>query len=88
MITIKTARGGIIKEIIEGIKIWEDKGWVEAKEEALYKKIQYEMAIRGDRIMLEKIIPEKDKENERKAEEAAIKRQEEEVEEIYLKHIG
>ena len=63
-VTIKITKEGIIKDIIEGRKIWEEKGWIEAREEALYKKIQYEMATRGDQIMLERINPERDKENE------------------------
>ena len=43
---IRTTSGMTLKGIIEGINEWEDKGWIDVKEN-LYKRIHYKIAIRG-----------------------------------------
>ena len=49
---IKTDSMYTIKGTVQGTRKWEDEGWINTENEDLFKKIKYEMDIRGKRPFL------------------------------------
>jgi ribonuclease HI len=85
-LTIKTDSMYAINRIIEGIKKWEDIGWLQIDNEDLFKKIAYELDIRGEETILEWTKGHSGIEGNEKADKLANEGTEKEItEEINLK---